>query len=125
MKINKHIDPLTGEAFVPKKISQRFACPTNRIKYNNLKASKLKQDRAFMDKHTHKNHSILREIYIDNEVNTFNEMWLRGKGLCLYDAKCIYRSDDISEYQIYEYILIRTCGFYNIRVIKTRSIPIE
>lgn len=37
-KLEERTDPLTGEEFSPKKSSQRFASPENRIKYNNPKS---------------------------------------------------------------------------------------
>ena len=40
------IDPFTGEEFIPKKISQRFANKENRIKFNNEKAKKIRIEQA-------------------------------------------------------------------------------
>ena len=62
----KAIDPLTGEEFIPKKSSQRFATPANRIKYNNEKASKTRIKRAFIDKPLHQNQCNHRLIYKSN-----------------------------------------------------------
>lgn len=111
-------DPLTGQEFIPKKISQRYACPGNRIKHNNLKASKLRQERAFLDKHFHKNDRILREIYVPGGTNVFNCFWMEGKG---------FRFDAINHqvmYQgtlrncVYEFILIKIENTDNFKIIK-------
>jgi hypothetical protein len=80
METIKKTDPFSGEEFLPKKISQIYACPANRIKHNNSKASIIRQERAFLDKHIHKNHRILREIYKEGGGNIFNCFWMEGKG---------------------------------------------
>lgn len=81
MEHQTRIDPLTGEEFVPKKKSQRFANPVNRIKYNNKRASELKQERAFFDKACHKSHIALKSLYIPNGNNIYNMYFLEGKGV--------------------------------------------
>lgn len=111
-------DPLTGEIFYPKKISQRYAYPKNRIKHNNLKASKLRQERAFLDKHFHKNHIILREIYVPEGNNVFNVFWMEGKG---FRTDCIthqFMYQGIQRNCVYEFILIEIEGTDNIKIIK-------
>ena len=114
----KRIDPLTKEEFEPIKVSQKYACPANRIKHNNLKASKLKQERAFLDKHVHKNHLILREIYIADGENIFDKMWLKGKGLRLDATNRVQLYKGKHEYCVYEFILIVIKGTNNIKIIK-------
>ena len=76
----KYIDPLTKEEFVPKKISQRFATPANRIKYNNQKASKINSQRAFIDKPLHLNHKILKEILVNKKEIIIHAEFLKGRG---------------------------------------------
>jgi hypothetical protein len=111
-------DPLTGEIFYPKKISQRYANPANRIKHNNLKASKLKQQRAFLDKHFHKNHLIIKEIYVPRGHNIFNVFWMEGKGFQFgatnhkVDYKGTYRDC------IYEFMILELEGTDDIKIIK-------
>ena len=102
----KRIDPLTGEEFIPKKISQKFATAENRILFNNKKASKIRQERAFLDKHINKNHLILREIYNPKGENIFNSHWLRGRGF-RFDATnhtLIYEKK--RRFAVYDFILI-------------------
>lgn len=75
------IDPLTGEEFVAKKMSQRFASPANRIKFNNRLASILNQERAFFDKPCKKSELVLRTLYNPKSKNIYNRYFLEGKGL--------------------------------------------
>ncbi len=70
----------SGEEFIPKKISQRFATPKNRIKYNNEKASKINLERAFIDKPLHGNRNILKELLGNKTEITVHQEFLRGKG---------------------------------------------
>lgn len=93
----KRIDPLTGEEFIAKKISQKFASSNNRIMFNNQKAIKLRQERSFIDKHLNKNHRILREIYVPGNENIFNSFWLEGKG---------YRFDVANHFAIYKGVYV-------------------
>jgi hypothetical protein len=111
-------DPLTGEIFYPKKISQRYAYPKNRIKHNNLKASQLRQERAFLDKHFHKNHIILREIHKEGRENIFNSNWLEGKGFRTDCITHLFEYRGIQKKCVYEFILIEIEGTDNIKIIK-------
>ena len=114
----KAIDPLTGEEFEPKKKSQRFACPANRIKYNNQKAIKLRESRAFLDKHVHKNHLILLEIYIDKKENVFNKYWLQGKGFRFDATNHDVKYQNKIERCVYEFVLIPVVNSDNIKIVK-------
>lgn len=80
MKKETRKDPLTGEEFIPKKSSQRFATPQNRIKYNNEKASKLNRERAFIDKPLHENRNIFYELLGNKTEITVHAEFLRGRG---------------------------------------------
>jgi hypothetical protein len=113
----KQIDPFTKEEFIPKKISQKYACPSNRIKHNNLKASKLRQERAFLDKPVNKNQLIIREIYVEDGKNIFHKMWLKGKGLRLDATNRVQFYKGKHEYCVYNYMLINIGTDY-IKIIK-------
>lgn len=78
-------DPLTGEEFVPKKTSQRFATAANRIKFNNSQAAALNKERAFIDMPCKQSHRILKAIYNPKFDNIHNKHKLEGMGL-RYDA---------------------------------------
>lgn len=106
MKRETRKDPLTGEEFIPKKNSQRFATPQNRIKYNNEKASNLNIERAFIDKPLHSNRNILNELLgIKTEI-TVHQEFLKGRG---YNFNLITHYDKWEGKNvpcIYEFIII-------------------
>lgn len=99
-------DLLTGEEFIPKKITQRFATPANRIKYNNEKASQTRKKRAFVDKPLHRNQVILSQLLENNKDITVHEEFLLGRG---YNFKLISHYDVVEEKNypcVYEYVII-------------------
>ncbi|HLF52294.1 hypothetical protein [Flavobacterium sp.] len=73
-------DLLTGEEFIPKRKSQKFATRANGIKYNNQKANKLREENAYIDKPINKNHKILIEMMGNERRKTFSEQFMLGKG---------------------------------------------
>lgn len=73
-------DLLTGEEFIPKKKTQKFASPANRIRYNNQRANKLREETAYIDKPINKNHKILIEMLGNELKKTFSEQFMLGKG---------------------------------------------
>ncbi len=103
---NLRKDPHTGEKFFAFRVNQRFAIPANRIKFHNSQASELRKERAFLDKHVHKNHLICREIYVEGGINIFDNMWLLGKGLRSDATNHQVSYQGIIRNCIYEYMLI-------------------
>lgn len=94
-------DPLTGETFLPSRISQKFASPENRILYHNQKANKLRQSKMYIDNPIRKNLKILTELLETKTIENFHKQFLLGKGFTfgvlthfdLYQEKrhpCIY-----------------------------------
>jgi hypothetical protein len=118
METIKKTDPFSGEEFIPKKISQKYACAANRIKHNNKKASNIRQERAFLDKHTHKNDLILREIYKDGDINVFNSFWMEGKGFRFDATNHQIEFDGMLRNCVYEFILLEVEETNNIKIIK-------
>lgn len=114
----KRIDPLTGEEFIPKKSSQKFASPINRITFNNQKANKLRQERSFIDQLVHKNHLILREIYIPGQDNIFNSHWLRGKGYVFEAYNRVVKYKGQFTIAVYEFLIIDTGIDDKIKIVK-------
>lgn len=112
-------DPLTNERFLPKKISQKFATPANRIKFNNRKASKLNQERAFLDKPCRKSHSVFKSLYDPESDNIHHKQFLRGKGV---DFKAWNHIVDTHEHKnlqaYYDYAIRRIPGTDNYEIIK-------
>jgi hypothetical protein len=106
METNKRKDPLTGEEFIPKKISQRFATPQNRIKYNNRLAGALRQEKAYVDKPMNSTHRILRELMKNKKKETFYKQFLIGKGVDFRVSNNTVKVDGYTRYALYEFIYI-------------------
>ncbi|MFC6095623.1 hypothetical protein ACFPVY_03105 [Flavobacterium qiangtangense] len=80
METNKRKDLLTGEEFIPKKVSQQFATPQNRIKFYNRKASLEKQKRAIYDKPLLTNYRILLDMMENKTSVIYKKDFMLGKG---------------------------------------------
>lgn len=106
MKKETRKDPLTGEEFFPKKVSQRFAIPENRIKFNNDKANKIRLKRSFIDKPLHQNHRILTEVVGNKNEITVHEQYLLGKGFD-YCIVSHYKVQDNKNHPcVYEFMIM-------------------
>ena len=99
-------DLLTGEELIPKKSSQKFATPANRIKYNNWKASLERQQNAKLDKPLRLNKRILDELLFEKDEAQFSQDFLLGKGFNYAVSNRIQKYEGINYYCIYEYIII-------------------
>lgn len=107
MKKETRIDPLTGEVFIPKKSSQRFANPQNRIKYNNDLAGKRKLERAFIDKPLHANRNILKDILGNKKQVVVHEEFLKGRGYYFKVTTHYDKWEDRNVPCIYEFMIIK------------------
>ena len=76
----KRNDLLTGEVFIPIKTTQKFSSPSNRIKFNNNKASNLRKSLMFVNNPLKTNYSILNSLMIGEKSAVFHKEYLRGKG---------------------------------------------
>ena len=108
----------SGEEFIPKKNSQRFSTPQNRIKYNNAKASKINLERAFIDKPLHKNHLILLELTNNNKELVLHEEFLLGRGYNFKLASHYDMWEGKSWTCLYEFIIMKTPNNPNIKIIR-------
>lgn len=112
----KRNDLLTGEMFIAKRINHKFAKPSNRIKYHNRKATKLRHSVQHINKPLLQNLKILNSIMSDTIKTKIHRQWLLGKGFnfgvmthyiefgeeqrkCIYDF-CITTHKDDSDYII-------------------------
>ncbi len=118
MEIEYKIDPLTKEKFIPKKTSQKFATPANRIKYNNKKASKLNQERAFFDIPCKKSHKILKSLFEINSKQLYNMHFLHGKGIDFTAYNHIANTDLGKLPAYYNYALRNIPNTENYQIIK-------
>jgi hypothetical protein len=73
-------DPLTKQLFEPKRITQRFATPANRIKFYNESAKALRQQEAYVNKPLRTNHRICIELLQNSKEGLFHQQFLLGKG---------------------------------------------
>jgi hypothetical protein len=102
-------DPLTGEIFEPKKITQRFANKKNQIAYNNLMAKKKRIEKAVYDKPLDKNRTILKTLLAGKSEVTRSKDFLFGMG---YDFNLYHNWFQFNKEKnmwargIYEYIII-------------------
>lgn len=113
-------DPLTNLEFEPKRISQRFENPQNRIKYHNLAAKKLRHSVAYVNRPLHKNLKVMNELLEGKTEALFHKQFLFGKGFSfgvhthyeLYNGK--------TEKAVYQYIWM-VIENEQIKIIKTQQ----
>src|SRR5688572_23820964 len=74
-------DLLTGEIFIPKRVTQQFKSPRNRIAYHNDKARWVRSDRAAVDKPLHTNYWVLSRLLGSKKEATYHKEFLRGSGV--------------------------------------------
>lgn len=106
METEKRKDPLTGEVFIPKKKTQRFASSENRIKFNNQLATDLRERRAVIDKKINLNHRILLQELDDKDEVILHEMYLEGRGFSFLVFNHIVEHEGVNRNCIYEFIII-------------------
>jgi len=73
-------DPLTGEIFTPKKVTQRFKNPENQIKWNNNLQSQRRQSLGVILRPLQKTHRILTTALGRKEYVRLHREWLKGAG---------------------------------------------
>lgn len=76
----KRNDLLTGEPFIPSRITQKFSCAQNRVKYHNIKANNLRHSVMFIHSPLQKNLRVLNEIMEGKSKGNFHKQFLLGKG---------------------------------------------
>ena len=102
------IDPHTGEEFEPKRKSQKFATPQNRIAFNNAKAALIREEKSVIDRPLHKNYRILEELMAGGlNQFTLSQERLIGKGFDFRVHNNVEKYEDKLHYCVYEYILIQ------------------
>ena len=99
-------DPLTNKLFIPKRYNQRFSCRENQIKFNNLKAKRIREKTSFVNKPLQKNFKILEELLTNKKENTFHKEYLLGKGFSFEVNTGINTIDKKDCFAIYNYFII-------------------
>jgi hypothetical protein len=100
-------DLLTGEKFTPKRVTQQFANPRNRIKFYNNKAKEIREMKAVIDRPLHTNFYILNRLLGDKMEAVVHPEFLRGQG---YDFEFHTHTDQAEgklRYAVYRFVIIR------------------
>ena len=98
------LDLLTGEEFIPKRSTQKFANAKNRIAYHNFNATKFRQSLSKFNKPLHQNIRILNEIMKDKEEAIFHKQFLLGKGFSFSVHTHLEEYNDKNLCAVYQYI---------------------
>ena len=75
-----YYDPLTKEAFAPKRYNQKFASRKNQIKYNNILARRKRLAKIKIDQPLDRNRTILKGILNGKAEQTKSKDWLLALG---------------------------------------------
>ena len=113
----KRNDLLTGEPFIAKSITHKFARAENRIKYWNKDATKLRHSVQHINKPLHKNLLILNQAMQNTTKKKLHREWLLGKGFNLgvmthysefgeEQRKCIYDFSISNHKEDSDYVII-------------------
>ncbi len=98
------LDLLTGEEFIPKRSTQKFANAKNRIAYHNMNATKLRQSISHINKPLHQNLRILNELMNDKNEAVFHKQFLLGKGFSFSVHTHLEKYNDNNFCAVYQYI---------------------
>ena len=107
---------LTGELFIPISSIQKFSTPSNRVRYNNLKAKKEREEISYIQKPLIKNKRILDSLMKDKKEMILHKEFLRG---CQFDFKVLSSLKKYNgEYKtaVFEYVVISDKE--NIKIVK-------
>ena len=99
-------DPLTGHEFQPHRTNQKFESPANQVKFNNLKARKLRKAMADVNKPLNKNFRILNELMADKNMATFHKQFLLGKEFNFSVLTHFETYEGNPHYALYNFIII-------------------
>lgn len=104
MTLEKRKDRLTGEEFQPKRYTQWFARPANRIKFHNDQAGLVRQERRVHDTALGKNLRIIKELLKGKSEVRLSKEFLRGKGFSFEDFSNMAKYGEFHVFAIYGYI---------------------
>ena len=112
------IDLLTGEKFVAKRRNQKFSNPKNRIAYNNKKAAKIRDAKAFIDKPSHKTYMSVKKIMGNDNEKMVNKWFLQGAGIDFKSFNHYHLYKGRTYPCVYEYMFIPIKDTHNFKIIK-------
>lgn len=99
-------DPLTKQQFRPRRSNQVFETTENRIIFHNLRANKLRKEKAFIDKPLHRNQKILSELMKNEKEKKFHKQFLLGKGFNFMISTHTEEVENKKHYAVYQYAII-------------------
>lgn len=99
-------DPYSGKLFVPKRPNQRFSCKENQIKFNNLKAKKIREKTAYINKPLQNNFRILEQLLLNKKEITVHNQYLLGKGFSFEIYTGVDEYEKKKQFTIYGFIFI-------------------
>ena len=114
-------DLLTGEQFIPKRITQKFASAENRIIYYNNKANQERHKNGFINKPLHRNVRVLDGVVGDVPEKTVHREFLLGKGFNFGILTHYVKFEGVRYPSVYQYIIIGN-GEDSIRIINSNKL---
>lgn len=117
-KIQHRKDPLTGELFIPKKVTQKFKTRDNQIKYNNLLQSYRRQFLGTLLRPLMKTHRILSNAIGTKNTITLHKEWLSGAGADMTLFTHVETIDSKGFHAIFNFIISSNNEYYRITKIK-------
>lgn len=98
-------DLLTGEEFYGR-INQNFKSTSNRVRFYNEKANKIRHSKRDYDNKLHRNFLIMNEILGKNKSGSFHKEFLIGKGYSLGVFTHLASYENQNRYAIYNHLII-------------------
>ena len=117
-KINQRKDPLTGELFVPKKVTQKFKNRENQIKYNNQLQSIRREFLGQLLRPLLKTHRILTNAIGEKSTITLHKQWLAGAGADMTLFTHVETIDTKGFHAIFNFTILANNEYYKITKIK-------
>jgi hypothetical protein len=99
-------DLLTSEEFIPIRITQKFSCPANRIKYHNNRAKEFRHSINYLTKPLINNIRILNTLMKDKKQMVFHRQFLLGKGFSFSHFSHNVKYEGHNRYAIHEFLFI-------------------
>ena len=110
MKSIEKTDPLTGEVFTALRSNQVFANNENRIRYNNLKAKELRENKSHIDKPLLNNYRILNVLMTGKTEEFFHKQFLLGRGYSFLVLTHYEEHNEKKCIAVYNFILLPLDG---------------
>lgn len=113
-KIQHRKDPLTGELFIPKKVTQKFKTRENQIKYNNQLQSIRRQFLGPLMRPLMKTHRILSNAIGTKNTITLHKEWLSGAGADMTLFTHVETIDETRFYAMFNFTISSNKEYYKI-----------